>query len=848
MSPRQYSRRSHANTFGHSPYRFEAGWDAFEFAYHVVDSHAKLVIVTMSWSTREDARTFSCTPAEPDMETLTYWAQRLEPVIRKERRDEIIFVFCNRCGREDKVVYAGTSAVIGIKEGEVNVYGLLGRGVKDLLVVDTDVAPFAKLVNRPEVETTGSTLAMRQNRTKEWLAQGPFTSNSADDEVVEKPGTPAIDSRVKPIKQSQPLPIVIPRLSEKFLPLETSIDESPLVATPTAPSPMPYSRRTQIDNSFRNGKEDQTQRAESRNDENLNQLTSSDSGQISEKYFWLPTQPDFQHPMDAVNTAFHAVSPITKSSLLRIPGNKRHSMKHLTAPELALSPELDGTLYNAEPNSLRESQEASHRRTRGRNSTQNGDDPALQRPASPKSRNASRTGWPLDRRSSDAKQADLSGTLERLDSLLRKPSSSIGDQYRHARPRTPTSRPASRIGRASTTPSRRDITIGKDSDFETPIFANSSIFSEITRNSQSDTLSMSTGSLERKSREPGTIRPCLRAGPRSRNRTITAADSSHTQSRTASLTRREKDGAPHIELDESRTMIWSELSKLVGEVLQRPKSSDASSDRQQVPLDNFPMTLRHSQSGVRGVRGTPREDRRVVSQDRQADMRSRTERSTVSRMTGVESTTERRGAYGSEDEIVAEIIFHGQGCPTHSHRHQTTRSRVGTPGQVEASKNSMPVSMSNAAHRQTQGPAHSPRGASQRQCVSRSTPMENTSLKKTPSLGRLRSEQNNLGPVINPKISAMPKWSSRQAASGSCPPIKRPARRTITTIKHVSPAPTPPRVFEPTTPKAMKLDPGFDADVELATRIVRNDDLMMLKSHNTEISRTALRRPRSAIW
>lgn len=53
---------------------------------------------------------------------------------------------------EDDTVYAGTSAVIGIKNGEVNVYGILGRCEKNLLVVDTDSKPFGKLVNRPERE------------------------------------------------------------------------------------------------------------------------------------------------------------------------------------------------------------------------------------------------------------------------------------------------------------------------------------------------------------------------------------------------------------------------------------------------------------------------------------------------------------------------------------------------------------------------------------------------------------------------------------------------------------------------------------------------------------------------
>lgn len=83
-------------------------------------------------------------------ETLTYWVQRMEPIIRAETEEEIIVVFCNRCGIEDETVYAGTSTVIGIKNGEVSVYGLLGRCQKSLLVVDTDTKPLGKLVLRAE--------------------------------------------------------------------------------------------------------------------------------------------------------------------------------------------------------------------------------------------------------------------------------------------------------------------------------------------------------------------------------------------------------------------------------------------------------------------------------------------------------------------------------------------------------------------------------------------------------------------------------------------------------------------------------------------------------------------------
>lgn len=133
-----------------NPYKFQTPWTAFEFGFHILTVKANLVIISMAWLTLEDAQTFTQLAEEPDMETLTYWVQRLEPIIRAEGEEEIIVVFANRCGVEGEAVYAGTSAVLGVQNGEVSVYGLLGRGTKELLVVNTEMPPFAKLVSRPD--------------------------------------------------------------------------------------------------------------------------------------------------------------------------------------------------------------------------------------------------------------------------------------------------------------------------------------------------------------------------------------------------------------------------------------------------------------------------------------------------------------------------------------------------------------------------------------------------------------------------------------------------------------------------------------------------------------------------
>jgi hypothetical protein len=100
----------------------------------------------MAWMTQQDLSVHSGKSKEPDIDTLTYWVARLEPLIRAEGEGEIIVVLANRCGTEAEAVYAGTSCVLGIEDGEVKVYGILGRGEEGLLVADTTQPPQSKLV------------------------------------------------------------------------------------------------------------------------------------------------------------------------------------------------------------------------------------------------------------------------------------------------------------------------------------------------------------------------------------------------------------------------------------------------------------------------------------------------------------------------------------------------------------------------------------------------------------------------------------------------------------------------------------------------------------------------------
>ena len=199
------------------------------------------------------------------METLTYWVQRLEPVISAEFDKEIIVVFCNRCGQEGDALYAGTSAIIGIKGGEVNVYALAGRGTKEFLMADTSNPPFAKLIqstdNVPNVDGAGnSDTSKKSPGLTKWPPSPPsapvriptistITASNilpANSIALPRGGTP------QP-KQQRPCPkIQIPNFgSHSFSNGSNSrtgtVPESPItIPTPEAPSPTPLALRPKL--------------------------------------------------------------------------------------------------------------------------------------------------------------------------------------------------------------------------------------------------------------------------------------------------------------------------------------------------------------------------------------------------------------------------------------------------------------------------------------------------------------------------------------------------------------------------------------------------------------------------
>ena len=131
-----------------NPHKFQAPWDAYEFAAHALASESELLVLSMAWLTSLDASQLAAQAEEPDLSTLSYWVERLKPLVEAEK--EVIAVFANRCGKEpgknpigieEGVRYAGSSWIGQAGNGVVKIWEIIGRAVEGVIVADTEKEP-----------------------------------------------------------------------------------------------------------------------------------------------------------------------------------------------------------------------------------------------------------------------------------------------------------------------------------------------------------------------------------------------------------------------------------------------------------------------------------------------------------------------------------------------------------------------------------------------------------------------------------------------------------------------------------------------------------------------------------
>lgn len=131
-----------------NPHKFEAPWEAYEFACHAQASGSELLVLSMAWLTRLDGSELAAHAEEPDLSTLSYWVERLKPLVDAEK--EVMAVFANRCGQEagktplgieEGVRYAGSSWIGRIGNGVLKIWEIMGRAEEGVIVADTEKEP-----------------------------------------------------------------------------------------------------------------------------------------------------------------------------------------------------------------------------------------------------------------------------------------------------------------------------------------------------------------------------------------------------------------------------------------------------------------------------------------------------------------------------------------------------------------------------------------------------------------------------------------------------------------------------------------------------------------------------------
>lgn len=131
-----------------NPHKFEAPWEAYEFAAHALTSGSELLVLSMAWLTSLNASELAAHAEEPDLSTLSYWVERVKPLVEAER--EVIAVFANRCGNEagknpigieEGVRYAGSSWIGQVGNGVVKIWEIMGRAAEGVIIADTERDP-----------------------------------------------------------------------------------------------------------------------------------------------------------------------------------------------------------------------------------------------------------------------------------------------------------------------------------------------------------------------------------------------------------------------------------------------------------------------------------------------------------------------------------------------------------------------------------------------------------------------------------------------------------------------------------------------------------------------------------
>ncbi|KAI9489758.1 carbon-nitrogen hydrolase [Zychaea mexicana] len=118
-----------------NPYQFKAPFDAYEFARFHDDQDTQIIVCCMAWlqgNNNNNSSTSSVT------DTISYWAQRLAPLIVQNRR-RVCVVACNRTGSEKGSTFAGGSSILQVGYNTPRLLNHMGSRDSGVMIVDVDI-------------------------------------------------------------------------------------------------------------------------------------------------------------------------------------------------------------------------------------------------------------------------------------------------------------------------------------------------------------------------------------------------------------------------------------------------------------------------------------------------------------------------------------------------------------------------------------------------------------------------------------------------------------------------------------------------------------------------------------
>lgn len=178
-----------------------------------IDAESCIAIIPMAWD-MDDSKRPPCQSDEPDELSLKIWVSLVARSFRPKGQ-RVVYIFCNRAGRDDKgVTYTGSSAVISVTDDKLILHGVLHRDERKVLVVNTDKSPFPPLPLERELAEALTEALLPVG----YVAGGVSEEERSDDASLapSTPGTSIKDSNsVRGISANSSLRESVKELAEK---------------------------------------------------------------------------------------------------------------------------------------------------------------------------------------------------------------------------------------------------------------------------------------------------------------------------------------------------------------------------------------------------------------------------------------------------------------------------------------------------------------------------------------------------------------------------------------------------------------------------------------------------------